>query len=59
MRDGGEEAEAAQVDGEQRDLAPPDGARGGEQRAVAAQHDDQIAALGHLRRAAAVSGQRA
>ena len=46
--DGGEKAEAAEVHREQRDLAPSDGARGGEQRAVAAQHDHQVAALGHF-----------
>ena len=40
--------EAAEVHGKQRDLAPADGARGGEQRAVAAQHDDQVAALRHV-----------
>ena len=47
-RDRGEEAEAAQIHREQRDLAPPDGARRGEQRAVAAQHDHQVAAFRHL-----------
>ena len=46
--DGGQESEAAQIDGEQRDLAAADGARGGEQRAVAAQHDHQVAAFGHV-----------
>ena len=35
--DGGEEAEAAQVDGEQRDVVVDGGARGAEQRAVATQ----------------------
>jgi hypothetical protein len=47
--DGGEETEAAQIHGEQGDLAVADGAGGGEQRAVAAQHDHQIAAFGHFR----------
>ena len=46
--DGGEKAQAAEIDGEQRNLAAADGARGGEQRAIAAQHDDQIAAFGHV-----------
>ena len=44
--DGGEEAEAAEVDGEERDFAAADGSGGGEQGAVAAEHDDQVAAFG-------------
>ena len=47
-RDRGEKAEAAEIHREQRNLAAADGARRGEQRAVAAQHDDQVAAFGHL-----------
>jgi hypothetical protein len=35
--------------GEQRDLASADGARGREQRAIAAQHDHQVAADGDFR----------
>ena len=46
--DGGEKSQAAQIDGKQRDLALADGARGREQRAVAAQHDHQVAAFGHI-----------
>ncbi len=46
--DGGEKTQAAEIDGEQRNLAAADGAGGGKQRAVAAQHDDQIAALGNV-----------
>src|SRR5262249_19950996 len=45
QRDRGEEAEAAEVYRKQRDLAAADGARRGEQRPVATQHDHQIAAF--------------
>ena len=46
--DGGQEAQAAEVHGEERGLAPADGARGGEQGAIAAEHDDQVAAFGNF-----------
>jgi hypothetical protein len=46
--DGGQEAETAQIHRKQRDLAPADGAHGGEQGAVAAQHDHQVTAFGHV-----------
>ena len=51
--DGGQEAQAAQVHGKDRDLAAGHRARRGEQRSVAAQHDHQLRALGDLSRAAA------
>ena len=47
-RDRGQEAEPAKVDGKQWDVAAGDGAGGGKQRSVAAQHDDQVAAVGHV-----------
>src|ERR1035437_580566 len=47
-RDGGEEPRPAEIDGKQGNLAPPDGAGRREQRAIAAQHDHQVAGFHHL-----------
>src|SRR5258706_9432234 len=44
----GDEAKAAQIDAENRHLGPLHQPRDAEQRAVAAQDDDQVGPLGHL-----------
>jgi hypothetical protein len=44
--DGREEAEAAEVDGDERNAAVADGAGGGKERAVAAEDDDELAIVG-------------
>ena len=47
-RDGSQEAETAQIDGEQRDGAIADGSCRGEQGSVSAEDDCEIAALGNV-----------
>ena len=45
-RDGGEESEAAEIHGEDGSFPPSDGARGGEQRSVAAENNHQSGLAG-------------
>src|SRR5271167_1902639 len=46
--DGGEKAEASQIDGEEWNIAAPDGARSREKRAIATEYDHQLRVFGHF-----------